>query len=146
MSNDLVGTHPPGAHSLVAVSVGEVWRWTVPFVPRGVFTGSSVPDTSPSSHVAMSQAPQTIALFLAKDSGSFLSHGTRSQEVLGTGLPSTILGGSRGLGHPKSAHMGLVELAGASPWEHVLQNDYTRDTNHTNLLLLLCVDSPPTQM
>lgn len=26
MSKDLVGTHPPGAHSLVAVSVGEVWR------------------------------------------------------------------------------------------------------------------------
>lgn len=63
----------------------------------------------------MSQAPQTIALFLAKDSGSFLSHGTRSQEVLGsTGLPSTALGGSRALRSPKSAHMGLVELMGAS--------------------------------
>lgn len=73
------------------------------FVPRGVFTGSSVPDTSPSSRVTMSQAPQTIALFLAKDSGSFLSHGTRSREVLGTGLPSTVLGGRRGLGQPKSA-------------------------------------------
>lgn len=36
----------------------------------------------------MSQAPQTIALFLAKDSSSFLSHGTRSQEVLGTRLPA----------------------------------------------------------
>lgn len=26
LSEDLVGTHPPGAHSLVAVSVGEVGR------------------------------------------------------------------------------------------------------------------------
>lgn len=46
----------------------------------------------------MSQAPQTIALFLAKDSDSFLSHGTRSQEVLGTRLPATILVGQPGLG------------------------------------------------
>lgn len=91
----------------------------------------------------MSQAPQTIALFLAKDSGSFLSHGTRSQEVLGTGLPSTVLGGSQGLGHAKSAHMGLMELAGVSSWKHVLQNDCTRDPNHTNFLLLLCVTPLP---
>lgn len=87
----------------------------------------------------MSQAPQTIALFLAKDSGSFLSHGTRSQEVLGTGLPSTVLGGSQALGRPESAHMGLVELVDASSWEHVVQSDCERDPNHTDFLLLLCV-------
>lgn len=69
----------------------------------------------------MSQAPQTIALFLAKDSGSFLSHGSRSQELLGTGLPSTVLGGSRGPGHRKSARMGLEESVGSSSWEHILQ-------------------------
>lgn len=40
MSNDLVGTHPPGAHSLVAVSVGEVWPCTVPlFRPPGGLHG-----------------------------------------------------------------------------------------------------------
>lgn len=118
LSNDLVGTHPPGAHSLVAVSVGEVWPWAVPCsVPRGVFTGSSVPDTGPSSHVAMSQAPQTIALFLAKDSGSFLSHGTRSQEVLGTGLSS---GRAGPWGVPKVPTWGwwseLVPLSGSTSY------------------------------
>lgn len=36
LSEDLVGTYPPGAHSLVAVSVGEEWGAGCPlFCPPG---------------------------------------------------------------------------------------------------------------
>lgn len=105
LSEDMVGTHPPGAHSLVAVSVGE-WEEGCPlffplFCPTKGSPGAHwclTPAPQATSQAEMSQAPQTITLFLAKDSGSFLSHSTHSQEVLGYELPTTILMGQAGLG------------------------------------------------
>lgn len=68
-----MGTHPPGAHSLVAVSVGEVAGvGSHQFFPMGVPKGPLVPDTSPLSHVVGSDISGTADNHPILDKGQWL--------------------------------------------------------------------------
>lgn len=104
-----MGTQPPGARSLVAVSVGEARGGSglPPALSPGVPRGPSVPDGA-TSWAATSQAPQTIVLFLARTVAPFCPTAPAAGRYWAPGCPPPSSLDNQGLENPPN--MGSAQI------------------------------------